>query len=678
MMLSERKLCQILLNGPVGGGVSAAAEEWLRPHLAQPDHQPSDFGAGWKAAAIPQPADESERRRILRCLAPAMLLDCVWLARVAQPSTAHRAAENRLFELYCRRVGLNDPAQGTARRRRAALWLAGIHLPECGSPAFFLDPGLPDFALLLPCAHLALLHRPRSFFPELLGYTLAHVCRQPEWWDLAVPVEAADAPVRAVLEDYPERAARIRRIWAGWDGYQRLFDRLLRESAEEARRKTSAEQAMAELVAARRGYAQGYHRRVLLVGRSLDSWLAESATDPRPLLRALHASPWVDQACPEGSRLLRAMEFGGPMFGVFDEEERRVCREWIGAPDGNEEQVSPRPRTAWVCGFAAPAHGACLRRRQNPAFPRLADSRGGFLALLRAESPADVSEFAAAVVEGILFRTRVWSLAWPRHKRFFPYDPQGFHGYVEALHRHEVERYRPLAGLPRLSREFCRWAALQLAPAILVDGCWLASIPTAEENLGESGRHLLRIYADELGNGHPGWNHPNVYRRLLESLGFELPPFDSDAFAAHPGFLDAAFSIPSYLLAIGWRTDRYFPEVLGLNLAIELSGLGAGYMSMADMLEYHGIDPTILRLHLSIDNLATGHAARAREAIVLYLDEVRRREGEGGVDPQWRRIWRGYRSLDTAACPLVFGLLLRYGLRERINFPSCIPGLFGR
>lgn len=237
-----------------------------------------------------------------------------------------------------------------------------------------------------------------------------------------------------------------------------------------------------------------------------------------------------------------------------------------------------------------------------------------------------------------------------RERRLAP-EPGQLRAHLEARQRQALDRYRPPTKAPEIGRHFCRWALLQLAPAILVDGAWLAGIATAAENLDEVGRHLARIHADELGNGRPQWNHANVYRRLLDSLGIALPPLDSEAFAGDNRFLDAAFELPVYLLAMGQRADRYFPELLGLNLAIELSGLGGGYLGAIEVLRWHGIDPTIVALHLSIDNLASGHAARAVDAITLYLDQARRRGGDPAVQEQWRRVERGYRSFQAMVLP---------------------------
>lgn len=666
-MTDLRRLCGALSNGCPEPIDLRLAEDFLRSALAAASNARfrTGFLAPWEAGSVPPPEDSGKRRRFLGALAPALLLEGVWLAAAAQPATAHRPGENLLCELYCRIMGLDDPARSPPLRFRAALTLAGLHLPPLDDPGFFEHPRIPDCALAFPCLHLSLRHRPRSFFPELLGYTLAHCARKPAWWDDALPDSQALRTglaelALAALESYPGKDDQAERIRAGWALYRSSFESLLRETEAHLARRCTAEEAMAALVQANRSFAIGYHKHVRLGGRTLDQWLEQSGPDVRPLLHALADSPWIDRNCPEASRLIRAMDFGGPMFGVFDAAERQVCLDWIENPQ-KPSAGYPVVAASKLGEMSTEPDPAPLRQLNGTrrSVPAKLSNRKLYTALLRAESPGDCPPAADAFIRAILRRSRRLRPLQSAHRRGFIYTPDGFRRYVENLHRREVERYRLLPGPPRIGREFCRWAALQLAPAILVDGAWLAGIPTAAERLGEAGRHLLKIYADELGNGHCERNHPNVYRRLLESLEFDLPAVDSEAFAGNPGFLEAAFDIPVYLLAMGLATERYFPELLGLNLAIELSGLGAGYMKTIDILRHHGIDPAIIRLHLSIDNLASGHAARAREAIVLVLDEVRRREGREAVQCQWERIWTGYLSLNTAA----LGLTVRFGLR---------------
>lgn len=51
---------------------------------------------------------------------------------------------------------------------------------------------------------------------------------------------------------------------------------------------------------------------------------------------------------------------------------------------------------------------------------------------------------------------------------------------------------------------------------------------------------------------------------------------------------------------------------------------------------------TIPQLHISIDNLASGHGAVAARAVKQYLESVRLRYGDAGVDEHWRRVLSGF------------------------------------
>lgn len=658
-MNGPRELCRRLNRDSPAAADLTSASEWLAQELDAVG-EPDDFLQTWHAGARVGPVEPEARRQTLWIHAPMQLLDGIWLARVAQPANGHEACVSPLLALYVRTVGLDDPGRSPPLRFRASLQLAGITLPSLGSPEFFVHQAFPEFALALPAAALVLWHWPRRYFAELLGFTLAHAHREPAWWDvlpaadhreydraLAVSALAAWAPA-------PPAADRVRR---GWALYRQLHQRLTGVGAAPGTVGEGLGTAVARLLMQRSRHGRGYHGRVRLAGRSLDQWLDEAAVDPRPLLRELRRSPWVEPACPSASRLLRAMDFGGPMFGVFDARERRLLCDWIGAADTARELPEVGLATDDTLFEAEPdaQSVAPSRRRPGPS-----DSRQLYQALLQAESPAECPAAAWSWVDRILARTR--RLRWLRRglKRGFRYSPEAFSDYVDRLHRHEIDRYRPFRTPPRLSRDYCRWAILQLAPAILVDGAWLARVGTAAEGLDQTSRDLLSIYADELGNGECDQHHGNVYRRLLSSEGLEIADFRSQAFVEDARLLDAAFDIPVYLLAIGLAGERYFPERLGLNLAIELSGLGAAYLWVVDLLNYHGIDATIIRLHQSIDNLASGHAAKARDCILRYLGrlpvEVRQRP--------WRRIWNGYLSLETVGIGLAAGFFRRY-LLER-------------
>ena len=83
------------------------------------------------------------------------------------------------------------------------------------------------------------------------------------------------------------------------------------------------------------------------------------------------------------------------------------------------------------------------------------------------------------------------------------------------------------------------------------------------------------------------------------------------------------------------------PEILGLNLAVELAGIGGPYMEARDTLRHFKLPTLFVELHNAADNVANGHAAQSMNAIKQYMDEVASREGPHNLDQVWRRVWSG-------------------------------------
>ena len=184
---------------------------------------------------------------------------------------------------------------------------------------------------------------------------------------------------------------------------------------------------------------------------------------------------------------------------------------------------------------------------------------------------------------------------------------------------------------------------------------------------------LWRTYLDELGDGHTEWNHPNVYRRLLDSQRIPIAAFDQPAFIEDARLIDAAFRLPAYLMSVALLSRDFLPEILGLNLAIETSGLGHHYLSAIRTLKAHDIDPSIIELHLSIDNLSSGHSRWALEAITHYLNDLDQRGGYALVTNSWSRIRQGYASLSTATLPMATQSIAYYALSQHLPWLRTPP-----
>ncbi len=428
--------------------------------------------------------------------------------------------------------------------------------------------------------------------------------------------------------------------------------------------RTCPEQRILAMLRSKAKYAQGYHSRIKIGDRSLDDWLGElAAGGGEAFLRSFLDSPYVDLHNPATSRFLEySTAFAGPMFGVFSEQERKMLQQWFETstepacerklvekpelPRGDEPNPVP----------AAVRHSGQVRLKPPQLYHRLINDSDSALTL-----PA-----ARRLVDRVLARAR-----WLR-KGYFPYSPKRFSDYVDHLHE-EACRARSKSGFqPTLSRAAYVWGIEQFAPTILVDGCWLQHSLCVAREMPAVGGSLWQIWRDELGDGRILWHHGNVYRRLMESVGIDLPAFESEAFIKHSRFITGAFDLPAFLLAIGRFPELYLPEILGLNLAIELSGLGQPYQKLTAGMESVGLDATIVRLHQSIDNLACGHAALARDSIIGYLNRFEA-GGDSAVASQWQRIWTGWRALTPASLRFVSHLLAgwvgRFGVAALFSDP---------
>jgi hypothetical protein len=179
----------------------------------------------------------------------------------------------------------------------------------------------------------------------------------------------------------------------------------------------------------------------------------------------------------------------------------------------------------------------------------------------------------------------------------------------------------------------------QFTPMNLLDGAWLRNI--AKTGPTDEVRALLfSIWMDEFGDGEVSKNHCNIYLALCHSVGFYPPDLDSREFAFNTVFLDSAFSIPTFELAISQFTEDYYPEILGMTLQLEWEVLGL--KPTRDLLMNLGLNPHFYVMHIGIDNAVNGHGRRALDAVLLYLQTIQETEGQAAVEQAWRRIWNGY------------------------------------
>ena len=146
-------------------------------------------------------------------------------------------------------------------------------------------------------------------------------------------------------------------------------------------------------------------------------------------------------------------------------------------------------------------------------------------------------------------------------------------------------------------------------------------------------------------------------------------------FAQRRRLRDDSFEIPTLWLSISCFPRHFLPEILGLNLAVELAGVGGPYMEARDTLRHFRYPTLFVDVHNAADNVSVGHAAWAMNAIKRHMDEVADRDGPHSVDHIWHRVWSGVR----ATLPQIGRLrLVTHRLRRRFFGvdPATAPLIF--
>jgi hypothetical protein len=88
-------------------------------------------------------------------------------------------------------------------------------------------------------------------------------------------------------------------------------------------------------------------------------------------------------------------------------------------------------------------------------------------------------------------------------------------------------------------------------------------------------------------------------------------------------------------LALAWSGADHIPEIIGFNLGYEQ--LPLHLLITTHELAELGIDPTYFRLHVTIDNGASGHARQALRSVANALPLL------ADAEAFYRRLRRGYR-----------------------------------
>jgi hypothetical protein len=598
---------------------------------------------------------------------PVILTEFYGLQAALQAATSQSPLAVDLAAVYLKLTG----SESYLPLFDSVLRLSGLRLPALHSRAFVKQAAIADSLFDFGALQLAFVVHCRAFFPEMLGFTWA-CCSTPLFsgYHVSDPIRQfitarqrllnAQIPaVNSIIGHYagsfPDQAETLwHRVQTGFYLYQHQAQ--LCQQLEQHRDVLSPQQAVVQLLQRLAPKAIGHHGKIMLANKGLEEWFAQSPFDGDAFLAALKQSPYVNRAMPERSVLLKLFDFGGPMFGVLGQADKELLKNWL----LSEAALPSLPVLKTGQLQAALPDYDCNLTPDITDYGHLSH-RELYYYLVNADVFPGVLIRARQHVHSILWRTQ-----YLNRLPFKRYSHDAFADYMQGIYQTEVDSYQPLTQSPKLSKQAYIWGIEQFAPTILTDGCWLQhSKQLALCANGAIGDILFKIYDDETGNGILEQNHPVIYQQLLDSLAIKVPPIYSKAFSEYPGFIDSAFDIPVYLLAISKFPSAFLPELLGLNMAIEISGLGKVYLRLAEELRFYGINPAIVNVHISIDNVATGHTALAVKAIQQYMDDVLAHYGKRAMQSHWRRLYTGYCTLQSVSALFKYALVANYWLKRK-------------
>jgi hypothetical protein len=699
--LSDRELFYCLVNADEFPSVWAYAQqrvmqslEGAQALLAKPDkipqhlrsfhYSPDAFSPRMavlhqhqlEATPPVQSPSPEQLHYLLKQYAPSALLDGCWLQNISLAATNHTETTAQLFHLYAEKIGDGDATKHYGKHFRDLLNSAGIHLPEANSRLFSVHNTLGDPAFAYPVFQLALSLFPRVYLPEILGFTLGHFFIAPDRLLVGLAHEfkrrgwngqycqhyaLADTPspqaqhicatVSLYLEgiaDANERQQHWQRIWQGLFVHT-VITEPWQSDLQDALfipRTLTPHQKMLAMVSGKAPHARNMHRNRKLGGCPINDWFAQEPFDAEGFLQALADSPFINVQAPlESALLARSISFGGPMFRIFTDAEQAIIAEWVhNLADGLASKPPANPTLSPRPVPPAPAVHYHPDDRADLATYARCNKRELYYYFVNADLYPDVLPTARKIARQYFAQAKknLAKRSLPESLRLFPYSHDAFQARIQQIYSDETSAYETFVPPSTVPREIMVWFTRQYAPFPMVDGSWVQHIAKAGTSHDEISARLFRIYSDEVGNADTVLNHPNVYRKLLEKEGIHMPPTDTLAFAMQPSLRNFAFDLPLLTLSVSLFPKALLPEIIGVNLAIELSGLGKSYMQIIDELRYWKMDPYFFTLHLTIDNIASGHTAVAMETVHLYLDQILSTQGHQAMQQEWQRIWVGY------------------------------------
>lgn len=615
-------------------------------------------------ATIEQLGDAARKRRAICSLlehsAPMASSLGRWLQGLSYPGNFEEEIPLKALTLLADDIGAGQAEMSRTDGFRDLARMNGLPKAAGEPHDIIANRSLSDGAFRFPAILIALSRRSEKFEPEIAGldYALRTVGLHPIWRVLAnymaspgwerldlsrsqtAVLPATYTPTslsRYILDRYSTNTDLRARVHEGiiW-----VINALADDMAEVitvAKLVADPASSMARLIQDRAGEAAIYHQSIDVEGKPLSQWFHEAKDDPFPLLDALSRSHLIRRGDPDRSILLSSLlRPNGPMFRIFEPEDIELIREWI-----LSFNKLPHPTEAIAISETTPQNRQPIRggNLELGSVPR--DIREAYH-LLQGRALAPRTRCFAADYARFWLRVSRQSIGTSGRSLPDRWEHGELRRWLLNVHASHDEAFQDRTKQSMANREELIDETLQLAPLTLIDGAWLQGFTEVSFASSRVGAPLFRIYWDELGNGDRSINHPKIYRDLLKSMGIVLPPTGASAFAYDPRFRRDSLSLPVFWLCLGKFPVSLRPEILGLNLAMELSGVGGSYRLASNLLRHHGFSTKFVDLHNTIDNVSSGHSAWAADAIDAHMIAAAQFVDQ---ETEWERIRSGYEAL---------------------------------
>jgi hypothetical protein len=654
VLLTARRVIGAFLRQPAEGSFS--------------NQIPCDLDAGGIAARVGaaradlapviEPLSRLEpgaRDAVLRQRAPVGLLGGCWLDVLSQPASQPSVIVNRLFEQHFVQRGEGNPKRCLPQARRRRMEETGTYLPDLGAASFLAKAEARPLTCLHGSFYLSLSRLPANFLPEVVGVHYAFHALGTDDVLLGMAPMVGEPWLRDVLAAYlglagPAERERLLRAVDLVLTLEREHVAMLAELAE-WHSSLTLESKVAAIVSRHAPYAGSQHSGVRVGGRLLASTFTDPDLDLAAFLREFREARQLQRTGDGLCRWIKAMKFGGPMFGIFDEREAATFQAWVESVQAGERpDIVITPNTV---GDARAAVWSSAVAASAPADVVIADAgtpsdRELFYRLVNIENFPNTLPLAAQRAETLFGEAEILFShgAGGRYTdaTYFDYTPEALYERCERVYWDKlVKPYQPLTQIP--DRDEVIFLQTTYALGALIDAAWIHRVANTGRFERPGDAALFTIYADEVGHGDLRKNHITLIHRALRSMGIALPHIREAAFMDQGDLPDDLYGFSLHQLCMAQFPDTYYNEILGYNLAIEMFGLGELRLHEIQKLRHHGFDDCYEQAHLTIDNLSAGHSRQAADIIVAYLDEVRRSLGEAAAQREWRRVWRGYASL---------------------------------